>query len=402
VRLLLQPGHEKARERYIQSTKEGISYYGLWFGAYPYETLTVVDPPDDGGGSGGMEYPTFITGLAPSMFLHWPLDRVRIVENVTIHEFGHEYWYGMVGSNEFEESWLDEGLNTDSEYRTMARAYGPRDVVSFPGGVGMDWVSLAHGEYARLTNVDPIDRCAWCYADGHSYAVNSYPKVGLFMAQLKNDLGTRAFSRAQRAYFQKWSFRHPNTNDFFDTFEESTGRDLSTYRRNVVSGTSLLDWQVVSARSQTADGDWGVFSKDGKKVTYDDGVVVESGKKKDAPKKDDEKKIYSTVVLFGNTGQWHHGAKARMVFEDGTTVDRELPGSASWVRYRIRYKSRLAHAVVDPDRANAWDWNHLNDSKVLSSGKGTTKTLGARAMAKYSAWTAFLGGLWTQILWALA
>ena len=52
------------------------------------------------------------------------------------------------------------------------------------------------------------------------------------MAQLKNDLGTRAFSRAQRAYFQKWSFRHPNTNDFFDTFEASTGRDLSTYRRN--------------------------------------------------------------------------------------------------------------------------------------------------------------------------
>jgi len=402
VRLLLQPGHEKARERYIQSTKVGISYYGLWFGAYPYETLTVVDPPDDGGGSGGMEYPTFITGLAPSVSLHWPLDRVLLVENVTIHEFGHEYWYGMVGSNEFEESWLDEGLNTDSEYRTLALAYGPRDMANFPGGVGMDWMSIAHGEYAHLINLDPIDRCAWCFAYGTSYAVNSYPKVGLFMAQLKNDLGTRAFSRAQRAYFQKWSFRHPNTNDFFDTFEASTGRDLSTYRRNVISGTSLLDWQVVSARSREADGDWGVFSKDGKNVTYDDGVVVDAGKKKDTPKKDDEKKIYSTVVLFGNTGQWPHGAKARMVFEDGTTVDRELPGSASWVRYRILYKSRLAHAVVDPNRMNVWDWNHLNDSKVLSTGKGATKTLGTRAMAKYSAWTAFLGGLWTQVLWALA
>ena len=70
--------------------------------------------------------------------LRWPLDRVRVVENVMIHEFGHEYWYGMVGSNEFEESWLDEGLNTDSEYRTMALAYGPRDMVKLPGGVGVD------------------------------------------------------------------------------------------------------------------------------------------------------------------------------------------------------------------------------------------------------------------------
>ncbi len=402
VRLLLQPGHEKARERYIRSAKEGISYYGLWYGYYPYETLTIVDPPDDGGGSGGMEYPTFITGLAPSALLHFPLNRVRIVENVTIHEFGHEYWYGMVGSNEFEESWLDEGLNTDSEYRTMALAYGPRDVVNFPGGLGMDSMSVAHGEYAHLANLDPIDRCAWCFADG-AYGVNSYMKVGLFMAQLKNDLGVRAFSRAQRAYFQKWSFRHPNTNDFFDTFEQSTGRDLSTYRRNVVSGTSLLDWQVVRAKSREADGDWGVFDREGKKITYDDGDVVEPGKKRAEPKKDkDAKKTYSTVVLFGNTGQWHHGAKARMVFEDGTVVDRDLPGSASWVRYRILYKSLLAHAVVDPDRANVWDWNHLNDSKVLSSGKGAAETLGRRAMAKYSAWTAFLAGVWSQVLWALA
>ena len=58
---------------------------------------------------------------------------VHTPEGVTVHEFGHQYWYGMVGSNEFEESWLDEGLNTDSEYRAMELAYGPR-VIDLPGG----------------------------------------------------------------------------------------------------------------------------------------------------------------------------------------------------------------------------------------------------------------------------
>src|SRR5215472_10644422 len=67
IRLLLQPDHMRARERYLKSAKEAIAFYGLWFGAYPYETLTMVDPPEDGFGAGGMEYPTFITGGAPSL-----------------------------------------------------------------------------------------------------------------------------------------------------------------------------------------------------------------------------------------------------------------------------------------------------------------------------------------------
>src|SRR4030095_1875630 len=147
----------------------------------------------------------------------------------------------MVGSSEFEESWLDEGLNDDSEHRTMTMAYGPRDTIQLPGGFGVDSISLAHAQYTHLDNLDPIRKCAWCFFSGASYGINSYYKVGLFMAQLKNDLGARAFSRAQRAYFQTWSFRHPTTSDFFDVFEKSTGRDLSEYCRNIVEGTSRLD-----------------------------------------------------------------------------------------------------------------------------------------------------------------
>src|SRR5262249_49217517 len=132
VRLLLQPGHERARPRYVRVIKEAISYYGLWYGPYPYETLTVVDPPEDGEGSGGMEYPTFITGGFSSAFqTRWPSSGIHGVEIVALHEYGHQYWYGMVGSNEFEESWLDEGLNDDSEHRAMTLAYGPRDTAEF-------------------------------------------------------------------------------------------------------------------------------------------------------------------------------------------------------------------------------------------------------------------------------
>jgi Peptidase family M1 domain len=403
VRLLMQPGHERARARYIRSTKEALSFFGLWYGAYPYETLTVVDPPDDGMGSGGMEYPTFITGGAAHAFLtRWPFQDVRLIEAIVLHEVGHQYWYGMVGSNEFEEPWLDEGITDDSERRSAALAYGPRDAFEFLGGIGFDSLSLAHGYYAGLPNIDPIRRCAWCFASERSWGINVYPKVGLFMAQLRNDLGTETFARAQRAYFQEWSFRHPTTSDFFRVFERVSGRDLSAYRRDLLEGTSRLDWQVVSARTREASGDSGVFDRETGRITLEDGAVIRP-EKDTAPKSErSQKKTYQTEVLFGNTGEWRHGAAARMVFADGTVLERMLPEGASWVRFRVRFHSRLAWAAVDPERKNVWDVNHLNDSKVLGTGKGQARTLGRRAAVKYTGWAAFLVGFWTQLLWALA
>jgi len=401
VRLLLQPDHRRARERYVRSTREALSFYGLWFGAFPYETLTVVDPPDDGLGAGGMEYPTFITGYAPNAFLRWPLHRFRLLEDVTIHEFGHQYWYGMVGSNEFEESWLDEGINTDSEYRAMQLAYGPRPGL-LPGGIGFDMLSFAHAGYASLPNLDPIRRVAWGYFSGNSYGINSYPKVGLFLAQLRHDLGVVTFARAQRAYFQEWSFRHPSTSDFFDVFERVSGRDLSTYRRNLVEGTARLDWSVVSAKTQEEAKDFGVFDRAGGRVTYERGRRVLPKKEKDESSGEKKKKTYESVVVFGNRGEWPHEARARLVFEDGKVLDRALPADASWIRLRIRYSSKLAWAAADPDRANAWEWNRLNDSVVLGQGKGAAATAGTRAATKSFAKAAYWIGLLLQAVWATA
>ena len=399
-RLLMQPGHERGRDRYLRSTKESIAFFGLWYGVYPYETLTIVDPPDDGLESGGMEYPTFFTGEgARPALTRWPLDKFRLIELVLFHEYGHQYWYGIVGSNEFEEAWLDEGLTDDSERRAMMLAYGPRDTAQFPGGIGFDSISLARAQYTFVPNLDPIHRCPWCYSSRASYGVNSYAKVGLFMAQLRNDLGAAAFSRSLRAYYQEWKFRHPSTDDFFAVFERVSGRTLSSHRRNLLEGTARLDWQVVSASTERVARADGVFDRPGGRVTLEEGRVEGPTKEK---RGSDEKTTYSSTVLFGNLADWQHGAKARMVFEDGTIVERALPGDARWVRYRLRFRSPLAHAVVDPERLNVWDWNRLNDSKVLANGDGPARTLGKRAGMKYFGFVSYLVGLWTQLAWALA
>ena len=125
VTVLLQPEHAAQADRHVRAAKAGIKWFGLWYGRYPYPTLTVVDPAYGAGGSGGMEYPTFITAGTSTLFNRWPLDRVLAPEGVTVHEFGHQYWQSMVASNEFEESWLDEGFNSYSTGKVMERVYGP-------------------------------------------------------------------------------------------------------------------------------------------------------------------------------------------------------------------------------------------------------------------------------------
>jgi hypothetical protein len=288
IRLLLSPEHAAARDRYVRSTKEALSFFGLWFGAHSYPTL--VDPPEDGTGAGGMEYPTFFTGLAPSEFLRWPLRGVRLVEDVVIHEFGHEYWYGMVGSNEFEESWLDEGLNSDSEYRAMQLAYGPRPG-QLPGGIGFDMYAFGHGGYVFQPNLDPIRRPAWGYFSGGSYGINSYPKVALFLAQLRNDLGAVVFAKAQRAYFQEWSFRHPSTSDFFDVFQRVSGR-TSRPTGPTSSRDVAADWSVIP-RTGTAGGTpaWTL----GGTRTYEGAWCGRRGRGEEGRPGE---KIYDSVVVF--------------------------------------------------------------------------------------------------------
>ena len=130
VTLLLQPEHADQEERHKRAVFEGLKHMGLWFGPYPYRTLTVVDPDHRATDTGGMEYPTLIT-VGTDYVLH---PRGWDPEFVAVHEFGHQYFYGLVGTNEFEHAWMDEGLNTYGTARTLMAAYPPAPSLTWYAG----------------------------------------------------------------------------------------------------------------------------------------------------------------------------------------------------------------------------------------------------------------------------
>jgi hypothetical protein len=200
VTLLVQPDHQNLAERYFRATFYALKYYGLWYGQYPYDTLTVVDPARHSN-SDGMEYPTLFTGGT----YFWPGERSFSPEGVTVHEFGHQFWYALVGNNEFEDAWLDEGLNTYSTGKVLEAAYGSScgyehvlgmpiqavswlnvPVPSFPfAGVNniplgayfscVEYPERTDNRYGYLEHAkdDELVRKGWQYLTGASYSVNS-------------------------------------------------------------------------------------------------------------------------------------------------------------------------------------------------------------------------------------
>ena len=264
IRLLIQPEHEKQAYRHFHATKAALENYGTWYGPYPYGHVTVVDPAY-GSGAGGMEYPTLFTA---GTRLFNPFGGGS-PEGVTIHEAGHQFWYGMVGNNEFEDAWLDEGLNTFSTERTISETYGDEAVGHrFLSPTGTEVraflpVLLDGFVYRRSIFTDRIDRYrpdassddqstpSWQYfpATGGSL---SYSKTALWLGTLERYLGWPTLREILSTFFQRWQFRHPGPEDFFAVANEASGRDLEWFFDQVYRSSESFDYAVESVVSEPA------------------------------------------------------------------------------------------------------------------------------------------------------
>src|SRR5712692_5798398 len=171
LRIMMQPAHWKQVDRHERITIQTMEQFEKRYGPYPYKTLTVVDPEPDSA-AGGMEYPTFITGDSTWHAVQGNWD----IESVVEHEFGHQYWYGMVATNEFEDAWLDEGLNSYSE-KVLDDIYGKDTSIISMLGANMGEFGYQRMSYLSLPNADPMVRRGWEFMNGNSYGSITYAKT---------------------------------------------------------------------------------------------------------------------------------------------------------------------------------------------------------------------------------
>jgi hypothetical protein len=350
IRLLLQPEHRPQMERYIRAVKLGLKHFGLWYGRYPYPTLTVVDPPSAAIGSAGMEYPTFITGGTLAISNRWPFDRLLLAEQVTIHEFGHQFWYGLVASNEFEEAWLDEGITSYAAGRLLDLAFGPdRSAASFLG------LRLGNEESIQLQNTprrtfDRIRQPSWTYSPGQ-YGFYSYVKPELALRTLEHLLGAEVMARVMRTYHERWRFRHPTSEDFYATASEVSGRDLRWFFDQVFEGTGVVDYEVSSLVNAPDPGVRGFVERDGRRVLLDP-----------ARGRNDDTLARSSTVVVRRLGDVVFPQTILLRYDDGGEERVHWDGRGTWTRIRRAGPRRIVAAELDPERRIRLEVSRLNGS----------------------------------------
>ncbi len=314
---MMQPEHSGQNKRYFEAVVKAIDYFESTLGKYPYKTLTMVDPPATSSDAAGMEYPTFITCGSYFGIGKW----ARIAELVTIHEFGHQYFQGMLASNEFEQSFLDEGFNQYMESRIMDENYGSGSQLNIFGfkvnDTGTNRESYVSMDFPEVTE---INTSAWLYPKG-TYNIMTYTKTATALVTFENLIGRVKMDKILKEYFRKWKFRHPHFQDFVDVVnEELAPENYSWYFDQAFNKSLSVDYKV--------------------------DTVVNSGK--------------SNYVVLKKEGEFVYPVEVEVILNDGSIIlDKWNGESKSW---KNNYKTSIKSVRIDPESKNLMDLNLINNS----------------------------------------
>jgi len=362
VTALVQPGHLPQAQRHIDSAKAAIKWFGLWYGRYPFKTLTVVDPAPGAGGAGGMEYPTFITAGTSFLMNRWPFDRVRGPEMVIYHEFGHNFWYGLTGSNEFEEAWLDEGINSYSTGKVIDLVHGADRGMAELLGLRIGEADTLRAINRPQAKYNRILARAWDYVPQGVYGFYSYQKPEMMLRTLEGYLGAETMARVMRAFHERWRFRHPRSEDFFAVANEVSGQDLTWFFDQVVRGAGVLDYDIGSAVTRPVPVARGVFDGTAGRQT----VSQEDARRKEVAAEKGKEQTWETTVVVRRSGEVYFPVEVAFKFA-GKPVERQnWDGKAPTQTFRFQRAEKLEWVDVDPDRKIALDASWSNNGRRIT------------------------------------
>jgi hypothetical protein len=234
----------------IEYMNDGVFYYSKWNGDYPYNTVTAVDGTISAGG--GMEYPT-ITVIGNT-------SNKEELEVVIVHEIGHNWFYGILGSNERKHGWMDEGLNTMNEVRYIQTKYPDNTRLSdmiLNGIFHFDCLShhdmsdMSYRTTAILGLDQPVETSSEQFTPSN-YGTIMYMKTGLLFTYLKSYLGDELYDTCMRAYFEEWKFKHPQPEDLRNTLERVSGKNLGWLFEDLIQTTKHIDYKIKRVQTRNA------------------------------------------------------------------------------------------------------------------------------------------------------
>jgi hypothetical protein len=433
VHVLALAAHPTAGPRYLNISQKSLAFFEHNYGPYPYKILTVIDPEPDSE-IGGMEYPTLVTGDTT-----WFRDPTYITEQTIAHEFGHQYWYGMVATNEFEDAWLDEGINSYTEAKVLGAILGPRTSVfnrSYSNASDYDLLRL---DYLSAIDYDPVTRWAFKFRDSSSYGGITYGKSATLLTTLEGLIGRDTMDEAMRTYFLRYRFTHPTTEDFLRTIEEvaiargkaiatnpiisapsrisslSSSRpeqqtvspsvaesraprisSLNSPPANVallsqpqlfassppLSATGYPDYATAPATNSSLRSffNQAVYGTQILDYTVDSISSAPSqwwlhDSQSKSDSKDKKQTQYVSTVYLHRKGDFILPVTVEITFDDGTRQREQWDGVDRWTKFTYARNAKIISAEIDPDHIVPLDSNLFNNSYTTTRNPIPTRKL---------------------------
>ncbi len=294
-----------AWERSTEYAKASIEYYSRTLFEYPYPVAVNVAAD-----IGGMEYPAL-------NFCSWKSEGAGLW-GVTDHEFGHNWFPMIVGTNERRYAWMDEGFNTFiNHYSTLdfnsgeypSRLNRTRNTTGWflnPNREGID----TYPDVANLSNLGMI--------------AYYKPAIGLFLLR-EYILGEERFDNAFKSYIRTWAYKHPQPNDFFNHMDNVAGENLAWFWKGWFYGTGNIDLAIAGVQSYQGN----------------------------------------YVISVANKGEIPMPVELKITYTDGTSENRRLPVEIwqrgdSW-NYLLKTDKELQSVEIDPEKILP-DVNYSNDA----------------------------------------
>jgi hypothetical protein len=221
----------------------------------------------------------------------------------------------MVASNEFEEAWLDEGLTSYAEDKVMEREYGSKANLPL--------------ESSFVTSPEPLKQNSWDYGPHGQYAENVYTRAKLVLNTIEKEAGSEQMQRTLKAYFKRWKFHHPSTQDFQAVLESVTQKSWKTFFDSFVYGGLMLDYTVDNIHISKTN-------KNGQ-ITFISEVLI---RKRGGP--------------FPNVPIHFH-------FSDGTTIDKVWNSDSNDVIYKLAHTAPVDWVRIDPEHKLLMENKHINN-----------------------------------------
>lgn len=378
----------------MKAAKDALAYFSRTLGPYPYRTFTVVVPPHNADATAGMEYPTFVTvvgktEVAPDSSAAGELDLV------TIHEFGHGYFQGILASNEVEEPMLDEGLNNYWNNRMLRErkqklfiAPGPLAALGINPAFAM--FDLERVGTPREEPADPVGQNAWERLQG---AGPAYTRTATMMRDLEARLGQPVMERAMREYYQRWKFRHPSAADLRETLAEVSGQRavIEAVFAQQVYATHKIDDRVDKFSSVEELPQRGMVGPGGQRVEEDQAALdqridsLRAAFKKAHP---DAKNGEGAFPFRTSVTLRRRGAAVPQTilvkFADGSSETASWNDGTRWQRYTWIKPVRAVSVQLDQQRLHYLDTSKLDDSLTLKADPVASRRWGGDFAALFN------------------